>query len=92
MKEIKRITALFFISLLLLLVGCEEGGNEIDGKKPADVKSIAITMIAKSSANPVFESAKIGAIKTAESISEKSLCNLKFIIHHSSFILEILPV
>jgi ribose transport system substrate-binding protein len=28
-------------------------------------------MIAKSSANPVFESAKIGAIKTAESLSEK---------------------
>ena len=71
MKEIKKITALFFISLLLLLVSCEEGSNEIDGKKPADVKSIAITMIAKSSANPVFESAKIGAIKTAESISEK---------------------
>jgi len=71
MKEIKKITALFFISLLLLLVSCEEGSNEIDGKKPADVKSIVITMIAKSSANPVFESAKIGAIKTAESISEK---------------------
>ncbi len=71
MKEIKKITALFFIGLLLLLVGCGEDGNKIDGKKPADVKSIAITMIAKSSANPVFESAKIGAIKTAESISEK---------------------
>ena len=71
MKEIKKISALFFISLLFLLVSCEEGSNEIDGKKPADVKSIVITMIAKSSANPVFESAKIGAIKTAESISEK---------------------
>ncbi|MCU0414948.1 MAG: substrate-binding domain-containing protein [Ignavibacteriaceae bacterium] len=71
MKEIKKISALFFISLLFLLVSCEEGSNEIDGKKPADVKSIVITMIAKSSANPVFESAKIGAIKTAESLSEK---------------------
>ncbi len=71
MKKIKIITALFFISLLFLLVSCEEGSNEIDGKKPADVKSIVITMIAKSSANPVFESAKIGAIKTAESLSEK---------------------
>lgn len=71
MREIKKISALFFISLLFLLVSCEEGSNEIDGKKPADVKSIVITMIAKSSANPVFESAKIGAIKTAESLSEK---------------------
>jgi len=71
MKVIKKISALFFISLLFLLVSCEEGSNEIDGKKPADVKSIVITMIAKSSANPVFESAKIGAIKTAESLSEK---------------------
>jgi ribose transport system substrate-binding protein len=71
MKEIKKISALFFISLLFLLVGCEEGSNEIDGKKPADAKSIVITMIAKSSANPVFESAKIGAIKTAKSLSEK---------------------
>ncbi len=71
MKEIKKISALFFISLLFLLVSCEEGSNEIDGKKPADIKSIVITMIAKSSANPVFESAKIGAIKTAESLSEK---------------------
>ena len=71
MKEIEKISALFFISLLFLLISCEEGSNEIDGKKPADVKSIVITMIAKSSANPVFESAKIGAIKTAESLSEK---------------------
>jgi len=71
MKEIKKISALFFISLLFLLVSCEDGSNEIDGKKTADVKSIVITMIAKSSANPVFESAKIGAIKTAESLSEK---------------------
>jgi len=71
MREIKKISALFFISLLFLLVSCEEGSNEIDGKKPADVKSIVITMIAKSSANPVFESAKIGAIKTAESLSDK---------------------
>jgi ribose transport system substrate-binding protein len=70
MKEIKKISALFFISLLFLLVSCEEGSNEIDSKK-LDVKSIVITMIAKSSANPVFESAKIGAIKTAESLSEK---------------------
>jgi len=67
----QKISALFFISLLFLLVSCEEGSNESDGKKPADAKSIVITMIAKSSANPVFESAKIGAIKTAESLSEK---------------------
>jgi len=43
MKEIKKISALFFISLLFLLISCEEGSNEIDGKKPADVKSIVIT-------------------------------------------------
>jgi ribose transport system substrate-binding protein len=71
MREIKKISALFFISLSFLLVSCEGDSNEIDGKKSDDVKSIVITMIAKSSANPVFESAKIGAIKTAESLTEK---------------------
>jgi len=71
MKEIKKISALFFISLLFLLVSCEESNNEIGGKKTADVKSIVITMIAKSSANPVFLSAKTGAVKTAQAISEK---------------------
>ncbi len=71
MKEIKKISALFFIGLIILLIGCKEDSNEFDGKKPAGAKSIVITMIAKSSANPVFESAKIGAMKTAESLSEK---------------------
>jgi ribose transport system substrate-binding protein len=71
MKEIKKISALFFISLLFLLVSCEEGRNESDDKKSADVKSITITMIAKSSANPIFLSAKTGAEKTAQTISEK---------------------
>ena len=71
MKEIKKISALFFISLLFLLVSCGDASNESDGKKPADVKSVVITMIAKSSANPVFLSAKTGAEKTAETISEK---------------------
>jgi ribose transport system substrate-binding protein len=71
MKEIKKISALFLISLLFLLVGCGESSNESDSKKPADVKSVVITMIAKSSANPVFLSAKTGAKKTAQTISEK---------------------
>jgi ribose transport system substrate-binding protein len=71
MKEIKKISALFFISLLFLLVSCEEGRNESDDKKSAVIKSITITMIAKSSANPIFLSAKTGAEKTAQTISEK---------------------
>jgi len=71
MKEIKKISALFFIGLLFLLVSCEEGRNESDDKKSAGVKSITITMIAKSSVNPIFLSAKTGAEKTAQTISEK---------------------
>ena len=71
MKKIKKISALFFIGLLFLLVSCEEGRNESDDKKSAGVKSITITMIAKSSVNPIFLSAKTGAEKTAQTISEK---------------------
>lgn len=54
---------------LVFLYGC--GEDQETGDKPAGVKKIVITMIAKSSANPVFLTAKNGAISEAKRISEK---------------------
>jgi ribose transport system substrate-binding protein len=52
-------------------VGCQDLTDELVGEKPADAKTINITMIAKSSTNPVFQSAKIGAEAAAKDLSEK---------------------
>jgi ribose transport system substrate-binding protein len=66
---------MFFVKLLLvllgLMLGCKEVTEELIDKKPEGAKTIIITMIAKSSANPVFLSAKTGAEKKAKDISEK---------------------
>ncbi len=70
-RTIKQIPALFSIALLVLSFGCDQSGNETDGKKKDAKETIVITMIAKSSVNPVFISAKTGAIKTAEALTQK---------------------
>ncbi len=70
-RRIKQIPALFSIALLVLSFGCDQSGNETDGKKKDAKETIVITMIAKSSVNPVFISAKTGAIKTAEALTQK---------------------
>lgn len=52
---------------LLLLVGCQFA----DDLGPEDVRTITITMVAKSEANPVFLSARLGAEAAAKDLSEK---------------------
>lgn len=79
MKEkllVKRmvIKPLFVVLLavsLAMLNGCSDSDSEGNASGTNDRESILITMIAKSSANPVFISAKTGAIRTAESLSDK---------------------
>jgi ribose transport system substrate-binding protein len=53
------------------MFGCKDVTEELIDKKPEGAKTIVITMIAKSSANPVFLAARTGALKKAEDISEK---------------------
>lgn len=71
MKIKKMNSVKILLVLLVLTFGCNDVNDETDGKKPEGVKTVVITMIAKSSANPVFLSAKTGAMKKAENISEK---------------------
>lgn len=68
-RIVKQVFVLFSIVILALISGCSNSNNENKGKN--DKETIVITMIAKSSANPVFISAKTGAIKTAEALTEK---------------------
>lgn len=69
--KIKQITTLFFIASMLAFLGCGDSKKDAEGEKSNDAKTLVITMIAKSSANPVFLSAKTGAEKKAKEISEK---------------------
>jgi len=59
------------ISLLWLLVGCQDMIGEMVNSEPEDVRNINITLVAKSSSNPVFLSARVGAEAAAKSLSEK---------------------
>ena len=52
---------------LLLLAGC----HYMDDSNPEDTRTITITMVAKSEANPVFLSARLGAEAAAKDLSEK---------------------
>jgi len=67
----KMFFVIVLLVLLVLMLGCKEVTEELIDKKPEGAKTIVITMIAKSSANPVFLSAKTGAEKKAKDISEK---------------------
>jgi len=71
MKTWSNYLSIGFASLFLLTIACQTLTDEIVGKKPEDTKIINITMIAKSSANPVFLSARIGAEDAAKDLSEK---------------------
>jgi ribose transport system substrate-binding protein len=71
MKLKKIITIKLLLVILVLISGCKESNDEQEGKNSKGAKTIFITMIAKSSANPVFLSAKTGAIAQAQKISEK---------------------
>ena len=54
-----------------LSFGCQNVADEMVGKKPEGARTIDITMVAKSSANPVFLTAKIGAEAAARDLSDK---------------------
>jgi len=71
MKIIKIINLLGLFSLYFYAIGCQDLTDEMVGEKPVDAKTINITMIAKSSVNPVFQSAKIGAEAAALDLSDK---------------------
>jgi len=68
-RIVKQLSALFLTALLGVIFGC--GDSDADSEGTNDKETIVITMIAKSSANPVFISAKTGAIKTAEALTKK---------------------
>jgi ribose transport system substrate-binding protein len=68
-RIIKQLSVLFLTALIVAISGC--GDADTEGESTNNKETIVITMIAKSSANPVFISAKTGAIKTAESLTEK---------------------
>lgn len=68
---LKTIVLLGSISLILMIAGCQDLTEELVGEKPDDAKTINITMIAKSSSNPVFLSAKVGAEAAAADLSDK---------------------
>ena len=55
----------------MLVTGCQDLVGELIGAEPEDVKTINITMVAKSSTNPVFLSARAGADAAAKDLSEK---------------------
>jgi len=71
MKILKILSLIDLIGLVLLTMGCQDLTDELVGEKPADAKTINITMIAKSSTNPVFLSAKNGAEAAATDLSDK---------------------
>lgn len=68
-RIVKQLSALLLTALLAVISGC--GDSDADSEGSNNKETIVITMIAKSSANPVFVSAKTGAIKTAEALNEK---------------------
>ena len=70
MKSWIKSFMIMLVSLFLVL-GCQDVADELVGKKPEGARTINITMIAKSSDNPVFLSAKIGAETAAKDLSEK---------------------
>jgi ribose transport system substrate-binding protein len=59
------------IGMLFLILGCQDLADELVGEKPDNAKTINITMVAKSSSNPVFLSARKGAEAAAQDLSEK---------------------
>ncbi len=67
-NNITKLSALL-LSVILGISGCNNPNVKSDGNK--NIKTIKITMIAKSAANPVFLSAKTGALKTAEALDQK---------------------
>ena len=69
----KRVTttALAIVAVVAWLAGCGGGQKAPAGNAPASSRGIKIAMIAKSSTNPVFLSARTGAEAAARELSTK---------------------
>jgi ribose transport system substrate-binding protein len=71
MKIKRLISILSGIILAVLLFGCQKVTEELAGVKPEGVDTLMIKIIPKSSSNPVFLSAKVGALEAALDLSDK---------------------
>lgn len=71
MKTWKVIAGTAVAVLSVCFVGCQALMEEYVGAEPVDARTISITMVAKSSTNPVFQSAREGAEAAAKDLSEK---------------------
>jgi ribose transport system substrate-binding protein len=67
----KASRALLLAGLVLGTSGCQGLVDEVLGAKRQDVRTIHITLVGKSSSNPVFLSARIGAEDAAKDLSDK---------------------
>ena len=65
------VTALFVMPLALTACGDRESSTPSTGAAPAAQRGLKIAMIAKSSTNPVFLSARTGAEAAAKELSQK---------------------
>lgn len=70
-KSIKSTSLILIIIFSLIQISCQETDRKSESVKSDSREIIKITMIPKSSVNPVFLAAKIGAMRTAESLNEK---------------------
>lgn len=68
-KIIKQMSLMILTAIIIIMPGCSDSNSDSKGENNRE--KVVITMIAKSSVNPVFLSAKIGAIKTAKALNEK---------------------
>lgn len=76
MKSYQRYCLIVLLGMWTLITGCED--VEVMTGVPDNVKNIRITMVAKSSDNPVFLSALSGAEAAASNLSDKySKMNIK---------------
>lgn len=71
MKSWRIFILISLVGLLSLAAGCQKIVDEFVEKKTEAAKTIHISMVAKSSANPVFLSARVGAEAAAKDLSEK---------------------
>ncbi len=71
MTKRTRFYLISMMCLVMLTVSCEDLPDELVSQLPGDVKTITITMVAKSSVNPVFLSARVGAEAAAEELSDR---------------------
>lgn len=72
----KLLLLISFLLIGVILIGCKKTTSEEETTAAPQKKTIKISMIAKSSTNPVFISARIGAEDKAKELSEKLGINI----------------